>query len=440
MNNFAIAFVLANVALLLLLPRRWAPLPLLFGACYMTLGPGIQMGPFSFTVIRMLVAAGVARAIIREERLAGGMNGLDWLMLVWAGWALVSGALHKNPSEALVYRAGLVYNTCGTYFLVRIFCQSMDDMIALCRITAILLVPVAVEMLNEKVTLHNLFSALGGISESPSVREGMIRAQGPFAHPILAGTVGAVCLPLMIGMWQRDRKLALTGIAACLVMIISSASSGPIMSALVAVGALFMWRFRDRMRLVRWLAVLGYIWLDFVMKAPAYYLIARIDLTGGSTGWHRARLIESAFQHLHEWWLAGTDFTRHWMPTGVSWSPDQTDITNYYIKMGVIGGLPLILLFVAILAKGFSYTGQALSQATDVHSESRFMIWALGASLFTHAATCISVSYFDQSFLFLYMALAAISSVRSICVVARFQEIPDGTQEESNQIVFVVRN
>jgi hypothetical protein len=158
---------------------------------------------------------------------------------------------------------------------------------------------------------------------------------------------------------------------------------------------------------------MGYIALDVVMKDPAYFLIARIDLAGGSTGWYRARLIESAFEHLNEWWLAGTDYTRHWMHVAVTWSPNHTDITNHYLQMGVTGGLPLILLFIAILVKGFSFVGQTLRKPGDLPQENLFIIWAFGASLFAHASTFISVSYFDQSFVFLYLTLAAIGSVQS---------------------------
>lgn len=406
----------------MLLPRRWAPLPFLVGACYMTLGQGIEIGPFTFTVIRMLVLVGLARIVVRGERLAGGLNGLDRLMLLWSVLALVSSFFHNDPSAELVFRLGLVYNACGIYFVLRVFCQSPDDVVRLCRITAILLVPVAAEMFYEKVIVHNLFSALGGVPASPAIREGSIRAQGPFAHAILAGTVGAVCLPLMIGLWQRHRKVAAGGILACLAMIFFSASSGPILSALAAIGALLMWPYRHRMRLVRWIAALGYIGLDVVMKAPAYYLMARVSPIGASSGWHRARLIESAFIHIDEWWLWGTDYTRHWMPTGVSWSPDHTDITNYYIKMGVIGGLPLMILLIIIFARGFAFVGKTLQTADDLPPGSQFMLWTLGASLFAHAATCMSVSYFDQSFLFLYMTLAVISSTWSWTMTARSDE------------------
>jgi hypothetical protein len=419
LNIFSILFLVVNAGLLFWLPRRWAPMPLLVGACYMTLGQGIDVGPFHFPIIRILIAAGLGRVIIRGERLTDGMNGLDWLMFVWAGWALVSSDFHKDPSSAFVFRLGLVFNACGIYFLLRIFCQSIEDIKILVLITAVLLMPVAVEMLFEKATAHNLFSVFGGVSELPEIREGRIRAQGPFAHSILAGTVGAVCLPLIVCLWQEHRKLAFVGIVACLSMIFASGSSGPIMSVIVAIAALFMWRYRERMRLVQWVAVLGYIALDIVMKAPAYYLISRIDIVGGSTGWHRAALIESAFTHLKEWWLAGTDYTLHWMPTGVAWSPDHTDITNHYLHFGVVGGLPLMLLFIAILAKGFSFVGQTLKQSSDLPAESQFMLWALGSALFVHAVTCISVSYFDQSFVFLYLTLACIGSAYSNSIIAQ---------------------
>ena len=55
MNALATLFLLVNAVALLALPRRWAPVPLLVGACYMTLGQGIDIGPFRFTVIRLLV-------------------------------------------------------------------------------------------------------------------------------------------------------------------------------------------------------------------------------------------------------------------------------------------------------------------------------------------------------------------------------------------------
>jgi hypothetical protein len=430
MSPFATALLLINVATLLLLPRRLAPLPLLIAACYATTGQAVTIWLFTFTVIRMSVAVGVARAILRRESLTGGVNTLDRVLIAWALWALVSSVFHDDASAALVFRLGLVYNTCGIYFLIRVFCQSLDDVVGLFRATAILLVPVAAAMLWEHTTTHNPFAILGGIAETPSIRMDRVRAQGPFAHSILAGTVGAVSLPLTIALWRRHRHAATVGTAASAAMIVASASSGPIISALAAIGALFTWQLRHQMRLLRWLAVLGFIGLDVMMKAPVYYLIARIDIVGGSTGWHRSRLIQSALERLSEWWLAGTDYTRHWAPAP-GWSPNHTDITNHYLYMGVIGGLPLMLLFIAVLVQGFSFVGQTLRSLPDAQAELRFVPWALGASLFAHAATFLSVSYFDQSFVFLYLTLAAIASARSAAISLNQPLYPRSTTETS---------
>lgn len=375
--------------------------------------------------IRILIAVATLRIIMRGERLVGGMNSLDRLMVIWAAWALISSQFHADTSGVFVNRLGLVYNACGIYFLLRVFCQSLDDIFKLCRSTAILLVPLSIEMLSETITGQNLFSMFGGVSEIPEIRNGRIRAQGPFAHSILAGTVGAVCLPLMIGIWQQHRKIAVAGMLACFSIIFSSASSGPIMTAFWAIGAMCMWHWRHHLRLIRWLAVLGYFGLDLVMKAPAYYLIARIDLTGSSTSWHRAALIEAALTHLSEWWLGGTDVTRHWMPysvVGVVGNEKLADITNHYLRMGVDGGLPLMLLFIAILATGFSFVGRALRQRTGLSPKFQFMIWALGVSLFANSVTFISVSYFDQSFVFIYLPLAVIGSIWSGAVLKSCHE------------------
>ena len=148
---------------------------------------------------------------------------------------------------------------------------------------------------------------------------------------------------MAIHLWRENRKLALIGLAATGGIVFASGSSGPVMTTLSVLFALALWRIRGHLRVVRWFVVIFLIILNFIMNDPVYFLMARIDITGGSTGYFRAQLIRSAIEHLNEWWLAGTDYTRHWMVTGVAASADHTDITNHYLAMGVVGGLPLIL-------------------------------------------------------------------------------------------------
>ncbi len=412
MTSLALIFLLAATVAIWTLPRQWAPVPLLAGACYMTLGQGIEVAGLNFPIIRLLLLAGVLRVLVRGERPAGGLLGMDKLFLAWGAWAVLASAFHESPGATLQFHLGMVYNAFCIYFLTRCFCQTEEDLYRLVRLSAWILVPVAAEMVFEQLTQRNLFAVFGGVPEEPAIRNNRIRSQGPFAHAILAGTVGAVCIPMMVGLWRRYPVSAKVGLAACGTMVLASASSGPLMSVIFGLFALLLWHWRHLTRQMRVAAVLGYILLELVMKAPAYYLIARIDLTGSSASYHRAALIQAALQHLEEWWWAGTDYTRHWLPYGVPWSEDHVDITNHYLAQGVRGGLPLMALFISILWCGFRYIGQVARQLRGWDEEREFFAWAIGAGLFAHAASCVSVAYFDQSILFLYLTLALAATLK----------------------------
>ncbi len=412
MTPLALLFLIVATVAIWVLPRAWAAVPLLAGACYMTLGQGVEVAGLNFPIIRLLLLAGVIRVLVRGERPTGGWIGMDKLFLAWAAWAVIVSAFHEKPGATLQFHLGMVYNALCIYFLIRCFCQSEEEVYKVIRMTAWILVPVAAEMVYEQLTQHNLFSMFGGVPEEPAVRNGRIRSQGPFAHAILAGTVGAVCIPLMIGIWRRYPLSAKVGLGACAVMVLACASSGPLMSVVFSLFALFLWRWRHLTRQMRIAAVAGYLLLELVMKAPAYYLIARIDLTGSSASYHRSALINAALKHLDEWWWAGTDYTRHWMPYGVSWSEDHVDITNHYLGQGVKGGLLLMGLFIALIWCGFRYVGMAVRAWRGVDGEREFFVWSVGAALFAHAASCVSVAYFDQAILFLYLTLALLATLR----------------------------
>ncbi|MDW8309174.1 MAG: hypothetical protein RMK20_07350, partial [Verrucomicrobiales bacterium] len=377
-------------------------------------GQALDIGGLNFTVIRIMAAVGLLRVLVKGERIAGGWQPMDALMAAWAVWMVLSGLFHKEVERTLIFRMGYVFDHAVIYFLLRVFMRNLGELLQLCKVVILVLAPLALLMLWEKTRGYNWFSVLGGVPSEVLVRNGQFRAQGPFAHPILAGTVGAACLPLAIFFWRRNRPLAVLGAAAAGAIVFASSSSGPILTALTILCGLALWWVRTWMRWIRWAGVAMLVALSLVMQAPVYYLLARIDLTGSSTGWHRAALIESSIKHLGEWWAVGTDYTRHWMPTGVHWSANHTDITNHYLQMGVLGGLPLMLLFMGVIAAGFVAVGRALRRNRTAPVHERFLIWTLGAILFGHAMTFLSVSYFDQTVVYLYFALAAIGSLRAM--------------------------
>lgn len=408
MNPLSAAFTVVASALLLTLPGRFAAIPLLLGAAYVPRDAAVELGPATFTVVRILVAVGILRVLMKGERLANGINNVDRLMLLWALYLLGTSVFHR--SDTWLYRAGIVWSDLGSYCLFRVFVHDHEDVVRIFKVLCAVLVPVAVLMLLEKSSGENLFVAFGGVSDV-GVRAGHVRARGPFAHPILAGTVGATCLPMALYLWRRHRVHATMGMFAAAGIVLASTSSGPIMMSLFILLGLLLWKVRASLRAIRWLVLVAVVALDVVMKDPVYFLMARIDITGGSQGWHRAQLIRSSLEQLDQWWLAGTDHTRHWMATGQV-NEAHTDITNHLLAAGVMGGLPLMFLLIMILMAAFRAVGHALRRSEHASLEHRFLIWTLGAILFGHVLNFFSISLFDQSIVFFYLVLAAIGAVQ----------------------------
>jgi hypothetical protein len=232
-------------------------------------------------------------------------------------------------------------------------------------------------------------------------------------------------------LWRTQRALSLLGMATALAIVLASTSSGPIMMLLFAVLGLALYRVRRHLAALRWLGLAGVLALAAVMKDPFYFVMARIDITGGSTGYHRAQLIRSSIDHLHEWWLAGTDVTRHWMPTGIFANPNHTDMTNHVLQMGVWGGLPLIAVFLLMLAAAFRQVGRALDSGPRGGGERAWLAWTLGAVLFAHLLNFMSISLFDQSIVFFYVVLASIGALR--LPVAEWVEEPVRARARSRE-------
>ena len=410
MNPTFLSIVAILVLAQIFLPRRYAFAPLLISACHV--GTIEFLGELSLP--RLLVLIGLARAVMTGNFRFCFSNVVDRCVVAFAVAAMLTAGAHDTDYNFYVSNMGLILNVCGSYLYGRAYLQGIDWWRDLARVSVIVAVPLAVLMTYEVMVGQNPYSTLGITSGGVSMRDGEIRARGPFRHAILAGTAGAVLLPLCMILWREKRVLAMVGIAASLMIVFTSTSSGPMAAALAAGVLVWCWRKRDHIRKLKWALPLGIVALSLYMDRPFYYIIDSVDFTGGSTGWHRARLIEMGIEHLDEWWLAGTDFTRHWMPTGVTWNPDHTDITNYYLHLGVIGGLPLMLSLVAMIWFSFRLLSRFIRIDPEDRRQGDFALWCLGCSLAAHALSFISISYFDQMYVIFYLLVGGIGGLVNI--------------------------
>lgn len=420
MNPIALSFLILMSVLLIALPRKYALIPFFLSALYMTLGQRIVVMGLDFMIFRILIVIGFIRIIFRRDISPIQLNSLDKIILIWSIAAIVTGFfldINTNKSGNLVHRSGQIFSALGTYYIFRFYITSIDDIKRIIRILAIIIAPLAVAFLVEKASGRNIFFIFGGVPEITMERYGRLRCQGPFAHPILAGTLGATFMPIFVSFWfekGKEKFIAMLAIVSSTIIMFTSASSGPLLAYISAVIALCIWPLRNRMRFIRWGIFIGLITLHIIMKAPVWYLMGRISEITGGTGWGRSELIDISINHFNEWWLIGTTKTAHWDTVGVLPNEDMMDITNQYILEGVYGGLARMLLFITIIAVGFKYIGNATKALKNKNSAIKYLPWSLGAALFAHTVGFLSVAYFDQLVVIWWLLLAMISVLSNI--------------------------
>jgi hypothetical protein len=385
--------------------NRYAVLAFLCVACCISGAQNLNVFGTSWYMLRILTLCGIIRCICRSEWRTVRWSTMDSLVAAWAVAAAVVYCVQRGDTAAIIFKIGTTIDCAGVYFVFRWLLQGPEAITQAIRSLAWIAIPISVLFAYEQITHYNLFSIFGGVSSVTVMRDGKLRCQGAFAHPILAGVFWASNIPLFAGLIIAGKD-KLLGIAACfasLVIILACSSSTPILGVMCAGLGFSVYAARHQMSAIRY-CVCGVLFLThMVMKAPVWHLVARVDIIGGSTGHYRFMLIDAAINHFSEWCLVGSASTSHW---GKDYNHYLTDITNHYILEGLRGGAITMFLFVAVIWCAYALVGLRLrSRARD-----QWLVWCFGVALFVHCASFIAVSYFGQTLLLYYLHLAIIPS------------------------------
>jgi len=410
--GLVILFILA--ILVISLPRQKVFIPFILCVCYLTIGVTINFAGFNLYSYRILAIAGIIRVIARGELNVLKLTKIDIVFTIWAAVSVITYTILFGSFKAFFFKFANSLDAICLYYCFRCVITDFDDLERIFKYISIAIIPLSLFFLYESRTMHNLFSAFGGVEFISEVRDGKMRCEGPFRHPILAGMFGVTVFPFIIWQWwkqQRPTALIFISIAASLIIVFTATSSGALLSLLAEIFALFVWFFRDKLNLVRWSAVLGLFLLSMIMKAPIWYIIARVSNFSGGGGFHRAYLLDVAFKNIGRWWLVGTTYTADWFPYVLTVDPNNSDITNQFLVQGISGGLITMGIFIAIIVYCFQSIGKSLKLLECAPFRNQFLIWTLGVTLFGHVVAFISVSYFDQIRVMWYLLLAAISSI-----------------------------
>ncbi len=412
LNPISLVLLILASILILALPRKYVIVPLLAVTFLIPLSQVIVIAGSHFFVLRIAILAGLAKMSMAvtqsgESLLAGGYNSIDRVFL-WCTLCQAFCVMLLFGPSAFANQVGVLLDLLGAYFVLRHVLQSAEELDRALKCLAIVSCILAACMIVEQVKLVNLFSLIGGDIATPHIREGKIRSQSVFQHELTAGAFGATLVPLFLLLWKRGAKLsAVLGVAGATVIAITSNSSTSLSTYAGALLAVCFWPLRDNMQTVRRGIVLGILALAAVMKAPVWFLLAHIDLAGGSSGYQRALLIDQFVRHFTDWFLIGV------RETG-SWGWDMWDAQNQFVNIGETGGLVAFCLFLCVIVRSFRRLGLMRKSVANDRAE-QWRIWLVGAALFTHVVAFFGVNYFDQvrvAWCFLLATVSLISNTQ----------------------------
>jgi len=394
--------MLIAILLIFVLPRRYILVPVLCAIFLVPAGQSVHAVGVHWFVSRIIVIAGLVRAAAGKSLIPDWLNSIDRAFIGCVLCEAIAFTLLYRQAGALIYQCGFLIDALGAYLLVRFLLQDEPSIELSLKWMALIVLCVAVCMVFEQMTVQNPFGLIGG-KLVPDIREGRVRAQGPFHHALTAGTFAATLVPLFFLLWKntRTRFVAILGLLGCTAMTICSQSSTPLLSYAASFVGICFWPLRKSMRALRWGILVALLGLALVMKAPVWFLIARVDIVDGSSAYHRALLVDQFIRHFGDWWLMGTK-------DAGTWGWDLWDVQNQYVDVGETGGVLALILFVLMIAFAFSRIGKARRKMTSKQQEWYF--WFLGCALVSNLVAFFGVNYSDQLKVSWFVLLAMISA------------------------------
>jgi hypothetical protein len=308
---------------------------------------------------------------------------------------------------AVVKSVASLLDTLGGYFILRLLIRDRDTVRKAIKVMAVVAMVLSITMTAEQLSHTNVFGLLGGMPVEVVLRDGKPRSTGAFSVYLNAGAFGATLVPLLIWLWSdaKARLTAMFGVIGATIMTLTANSSTPLVVYASGVLALCLWPLRRQMRVLRWGLVIVLTGVHIFMTAPVWALIARIDLTGSSTGFHRYMLVDQCIRHLGEWWLMGV---RNYN----DWGYDMWDLSNQYVSYAVSGGMGALCFFILTISRSFGRLGIARKRFQG-KLKREWLIWCIGAALLSNVVAYFGTSYWDQMQVAWYALLAIIVVVSS---------------------------
>lgn len=341
---------------------------------------------------------------------------IDALVLAGAGWMTVSFVGYYGFDDWILKGLALSLDAVVPYLIARLCIRNLEDLRMLLIAVAPGLIACGLVIMLESVSrtyivrpiASSIFGSLPAYSDGLPVslirfedqlRLGFLRAQGPFAHPILAGMVLTSLLPLYFYSGLR-RWPWIAGVAAG-VLSFFTLSSAAIFGLVMFVGMMaYDWTVKA-IRFVTWrmglfFGLLAAIAIEVGANGGLIRVLIRLTLDP-VTGYYRLRIWEYGWASVERNPLFGIGYTNYERTAGMTASIDAM-----WLALAVRHGL-----FISIcLLTAFLVTMGILSWRSAKLGESeRKMILGIVMALAITTVLSFTAAFFGGAGIWFYMLI-----------------------------------
>lgn len=439
MIGITAALSLAGALAAFLLSPVWSVFSYFLLIFYYPQALTLPMGTIEFSSGRIMILGVVANALLR----GGNLRRFRWNVIdLWLGIHFILMGIgfmvNVDPTRVLIGRGGAIFDTLLPYLAVRLLINDKQKLYSLLKLCTAGLVPLALAGIYEAKTGHNVYSpfapylswGLGGPTMDPTyMRHGLFRASSSLGNYISFGMLFGLMAPLTLGLWMErnwSKAATLLVFGGLMIGAVSSMSSGPLSSLIVAIGMISMFKWRDKWPLFAMLFFAGLVFVEVFSNRHFYYVLT-IFAFDQETAYYRIGLIEECF---------GGGMSGHWLfgygyvgvgpgNDNANFNWEHQDLTNIYIHILARAGLIALIPFLVV--NYFYY--RRLFEASHIATELRdkWFIWCFAASLVGWNFAMQTVSALAQIETLLYMLIALCANMPAIM---RQGKAAAGTEEE----------
>jgi hypothetical protein len=325
----------------------------------------LRLSPNRILLLLVLFPAMIAWLV----GVAGKKRWADFYLLAFTAWCTLSMAVVDGFSTVFQGIGMWIIETCGAYFLGRVFVRNTHQFMAVVksfRLLIYILVPFALlEAFSRQAVLINILSKVGKTIESiygeAEFRLGLRRAQVSFEHPILFGVFASYGAGLFVYAFEKKTVRFVSGFRAIpsAVATFCSLSTGAYLSVVIQL-MFAAWDYLTRALKNRWWVLFGiflffYITIDALSNRSPFEVFITYAVFDSGSSYNRVLIWQYGTAQVAKAPLLGVglngDWERPW------WMVSSMD--NFFLLLAVRYGIPASVFMMLCVFLNLKSTVQA---------------------------------------------------------------------------------